>query len=120
MSNITAAAGVGIQSTRILYATSSSGTVPPDLEGVELKTSEGDILDFASTGSSFHVVDGIMWAQQGENQVALQVSSGIITGFSGWETTVPMVQPGDYLWSKTIYTYTDGKKGVTGSWYGFV
>ena len=113
MSNITAAAGVGIQSTRILYATSSSGTVPPDLEGVELKTSEGDILDFASTGSSFHVVDGIMWAQQGENQVALQVSSGIITGFSGWETTVPMVQPGDYLWSKTIYTYTDGKQTIT-------
>ena len=113
MSNITAAAGVGIQSTHILYATSSSGIVPPDLDGVELKTSEGDILDFASTGSSFHVIDGIMWAQQGENQVALQVSSGIITGFGGWETTVPIVQPGDYLWSKTIYTYTDGKQTIT-------
>lgn len=113
MSNITATAGVGIQSTRILYATSDSGAVPPDLDGVELKTNEDEILDFASTGSSFHVIDGIIWAQRGESQVALQVSSGIITGFSNWETTVPTVQPGSYLWSKTIYTYTDGKKTVT-------
>ena len=113
MSNITATAGVGIQSTRILYTTSSSGTVPPDLEGVELVTIDGDILDFASTGSSFHVINEVLWAQQGESQVALQLDGDLITGFKDWETTVPTVKPGEYLWSKTIYTYTDGKQTVT-------
>lgn len=40
-------------------------------EGVELVTIDGDILDFASTGSSFHVINEVLWAQQGESQVAL-------------------------------------------------
>lgn len=113
MSNITATAGVGIQDTHILYAISNSGEVPPDLEGTELVTIEGDILDFASTGSSFHVVDNVLWAQQGGSQVKLQLKGDLITGFKSWEPSVPAMEPGDYLWSKTIYTYTDGKQTVT-------
>ena len=113
MSDITADAGVGIQDTYILYAISDSGNVPPDLEGVELTTKEGDILDFASTGSSFHVVNNVLWAQQGGTQVALRLSGDLITGFESWQPTVPTINPGKYLWSKTIYTYTDGKKTVT-------
>ena len=113
MSNITAAAGVGIQNTYILYATSNSGAVPPDLEGVDLVTTEGNILSFSSTGSSFHIIDNVLWAQQGNQQVPLQTSGSIITGFTGWTSEVPTIEPGQYLWSKTIYIYTNGKQTVT-------
>lgn len=49
--------GVGISSTTITYATSTSGTVQPT---------------------------------------------------SGWSTTIPIVASGNYLWTKTTWTYTDG------------
>lgn len=113
MSNITATAGVGIQSTYILYAVSNSGDVPPDLEGTNLITLEGEILSFASTGFSFHVIDGILWAQQEGSQIPLQTEEDKIVGFAGWTAEVPSVDPGQYLWSKTIYVYTDGKQTIT-------
>lgn len=113
MSNITATAGVGIQSTKILYAISNSGTVPPDLVDVELTTKEGEILSFASTGSSFHVINDVLWAQQGDSQVPLSTSKDYIVGLQGWTTEVPEVGPGQYLWTKTIYYYTDGKQTIT-------
>lgn len=79
MSNITATAGVGIQRTEVLYASSDSGTEPPE---------------------------------------------------SGWQSEIPKVEAGNYLWIKTIYYYTndtqttaysvsrqgeDGKQGPAGA-----
>ena len=37
MSDITATAGVGISHSKVLYALSSTGDLPPDLEGASLK-----------------------------------------------------------------------------------
>ena len=61
MSNITAAAGVGIQRTEILYASSDSGTEPPE---------------------------------------------------SGWQSEIPEVEAGNYLWVKTIYYYTNNTQST--------
>jgi hypothetical protein len=46
MSDIAAVAGVGIESTEVLYAVSSNKEIPPDLSDISLTTTEGDILDF--------------------------------------------------------------------------
>lgn len=113
MSNITATAGVGIQNTRILYAISNSGVVPPDLVDASLTTTEGDVLTFASTGSSFRVIDGVLWAWQGDTEVALSTEKDLVIGLEGWTTEVPQVGAGQYLWTKTIYYYTNNTQTVT-------
>ena len=113
MSNIAATAGVGIQNTRILYAISNSGVVPPDLVDASLTTTEGDVLTFASTGSSFRVIDGILWAWQGDTEVALRTEKDLVIGLEGWSTEVPQVGAGQYLWTKTIYYYTNNTQTVT-------
>jgi hypothetical protein len=68
---------------------------------------EGDILTFASTGSTFRVIDDILWAWQGDNQVPLRTKKDLIVGIEGWTTEVPEVEPGQYLWTKTIYYYSN-------------
>lgn len=113
MSNIAATAGVGIQNTRILYAISNSGVVPPDLVDASLTTTEGDVLTFASTGSSFRVIDGVLWAWQGDTEVALSTNKDLVIGLEGWTTEVPQVGAGQYLWTKTIYYYTNNTQTVT-------
>jgi hypothetical protein len=55
MSNITATVGNGIQETQILYAVSENGVAPPELVDAELKVTDGQILTFADTGSTFHI-----------------------------------------------------------------
>ena len=34
-------------------------------------------------------------------------SSGTVSPSSGWQTTVPAATPGQYLWTRTVWTYTD-------------
>lgn len=113
MSNITATAGVGIQRTEILYAISYSGVVPPDLEDVDLTTDNG-IITFASTGASFKVANGILYAWQNGEQVPLNVNKDqILIGVSGWVHDFPEIEAGDYLWTKTIYYYTNDTQTIT-------
>ena len=114
MSNITATAGVGIQSSRTLYVISNSGNVPPDLVDVNLTTTDGNTLTFASTGATFKVVNNILMAWQGEQEVPLTVDANkVLVGVEGWVPEVPEVGAGQYLWSKTIYTYTNGTQTIT-------
>lgn len=51
-------------------------------------------------------------------------ASGTIHPSAGWQETIPSVSPGNYLWTKTTYTYGDGtsfstytvsRQGVNGS-----
>ena len=114
MSNITATAGVGIQSSRTLYVISNSGNVPPDLVDVNLTTTDGNILTFASTGATFKVVNNILMAWQGEQEVPLTLNANkVLVGVEGWAPEVPEVGAGQYLWSKTIYTYTNKTQTIT-------
>ena len=113
MSDITSTAGVGISNTKVLYTVSSIGTVPPDLEETTLTTTEGDILSFSEIGSSFHVVNNILYSQQNNVQVELSTNNELITGIEGWQTEMPEVGSGLSLWTKTIFYYTNGKQTVT-------
>lgn len=117
MSNITASAGVGIQRIESLYAISDSGVIPPDLVDLELTTTENPegYITFLSTGATFHITpDGYLLAQQGEQTIKLTVNKDdILIGVQGWDNEFPELHPGDYLWTKTIYHYTNGQKTVT-------
>lgn len=114
MSDITATAGVGISHTKVLYALSSTGDLPPDLEGASLEVDGVDgTLSFSDLGTSFHVENGILFAYYNDAKVELKVDGGNnITGTEGWTSTVPTVGPGQYLWTKTIYYYTNNNETI--------
>ena len=109
MSAITANVAVGIQRTEVLYAISSSNSMPPDLEGIELTTENG-IIGFASTGASFQIIDDVVWVYQGEQKVPLTINKdNILISTSIWSPHFPEeIGEGMYLWTKVTYYYTNG------------
>lgn len=114
MSDITATAGVGISHTKVLYALSSTGDLPPDLEGSSLKVDGVDgILGFNDLGTTFHVENSILYAYYNDAKIELKVDGeNNITGIEGWVSTIPTIEPGQYLWTKTIYYYTNNNETV--------
>lgn len=115
MSDITATVGNGIQSTLVLYAISDSGVEPPDLANVPLQTIEGDLLAFWEIGATFHLVEDVLWARKDGKNIQLSISDNHITGIIGkekWTESIPEVPDGWYLWSKTIFYYTNGEQTV--------
>ncbi|WP_347131833.1 DUF7013 family protein, partial [Lactococcus lactis] len=139
--------GVGIKNTVITYAISTSGTdkpvtgltssVPSLVKGQYLwtKTVWTYTDNSSETGYSVTYIakdgnngnDGIA----GKDGVGIKTTtityagstSGTIAPASGWTSTVPTVEAGSYLWTKTVWAYTDntsetgysvGKMGNTG------
>ena len=114
MSDIVATAGVGISHSEVLYALSGSGDLPPELQdtGLTVNGVEGT-LDFSDLGTTFQVENNIAYAFYENQKVELNINDvGIINGTIGWSKTIPEVGPGQYLWSKTIYYYTNGDETV--------
>ena len=127
--------GVGIKSiTEYYLATSASSGVTTGTSGwtteVQTITATKKYLwnyevtaytDGSSTKSS-PVVIGV-YGDKGETGTSVKVSSTTITyaagtngttaPSSGWSEKVPAVSAGQYLWSKTIVTYSDGKSTTT-------
>ena len=104
--------GVGIKNSRVLYAVSSNGTIPPELEK-QVLTSEDGILKFSQIGNTFRVQNNVLYAYQGNILTTLKNDSGIITGTAGWENEIPQVMPGSYLWIKTIIEYTNDESTIS-------
>ena len=139
--------GVGLRSTTVTYTISSSGTVTPTtgwtsqvptlVKGQYLWTktvwnySDGTsesgytVSYIAKDGNNGH--DGIA----GKDGVGIKTTtityagstSGTTAPSSGWTSQVPNVPAGQYLWTKTVWAYTDntietgysvGKMGNTG------
>ena len=123
--------GVGIQKTEIHYASSASGTTKPST-GWNLTVptiSAGNYLwtrttwtytdDSKEEGYSVSRIgkdgntgkDGIA----GKDGVGIKStvidyatsSSGTTKPSLGWAPTIPQVAPGNYLWTRTVWTYTD-------------
>ncbi len=123
--------GVGIKTTVITYALSSSGTdkpntgwtsqVPTLVKGQYLwtKTVWTYTDNSSETGYSVSYIskdgnnghDGIA----GKDGVGIKTTtityagstSGTTAPSSGWTSTIPTVAAGSYLWTKTLWTYTD-------------
>lgn len=122
---------VTVSSTSVKYAVSSNGTTPPSTEsswGTSVPTvSNGQFMwtrtivtysDGKSTTSysvSYKGTNGT----NGEDGTSVTVSSTSVKYQAGtspttkptgtWSTTIPNVSTGQYLWTQTIVTYSDGK-----------
>ena len=124
--------GVGILNTSIQYAQSISGTTAPSTGWVEQVPTliKGQYLWTKTTWTytdmsketgytvSYNAKDG----NDGNDGVAgkdgvgisdtsiqyAQSTSGTTKPTSGWSTSIPTVANGNYLWTKTTWTYTDG------------
>lgn len=137
----TGAAGKGVSSTAVTYQIGSSGTtaptgtwstsVPSTSPGQFLWTRTITTYTDASTSTAYSV--SVHGATGGTGAAGRGISSTAVTyqaGSSGttaptgtWTSTVPSVAQNQYLWSRTITTYTDsttttaysvGKMGANG------
>lgn len=122
--------GVGIKSTNITYGLSTSDTVQPTswlsqvptlVKGQYLwtrtiwtytdnKTETGYTKTYIAKDGN-NGTDGIA----GKDGVGIKTttityasnSSGTVPPTTGWGSNVPVVQPGNFLWTKTVWSYTD-------------
>lgn len=144
----TGAAGKGIKSTAITYQASSSGTtVPTGTWGTTIpEVSESQylwtktVITYTDNSTSTSYSVGMMGAKGDKGDtgatgatgkgvkssaVTYQASSSGTTAPTGtWSSSIPTLSAGQYLWTKTVITYTDnttttsysvGMKGATGA-----
>ncbi|WP_455443791.1 phage tail spike protein [Streptococcus salivarius] len=122
--------GVGIRNTSVLYGLSASETVPPTAwyqnppalikgQWFWTKTVWAYTDNTSETGyqKTYVARDG----NDGNNGIAgkdgvgirsttityAQGTSGTVAPTSGWTSQVPNVPAGQYLWTKTVWSYTD-------------
>lgn len=127
--------GVGITGTVLAYAKSTSGTTPPATGwGTSVPSSTpGQYLWTRTTwtysdGSSEQGYSVSMWGATGpkgdtgndgiagKDGVGITdtvityagSASGTTPPSSGWSTSIPTVAAGDFLWTRTVWSYTDG------------
>ena len=123
--------GVGLKSTGITYAGSASGTTPPSTgwqaqvptvpAGQYLWTKTVWTYTDNSNETGYSVArmgqngnngkDGIAGKDGvGINDTLIEYAvntSGTTRPTSGWSTSIPTVPQGQYLWTRTTWTYTD-------------
>lgn len=125
---IQGAAGEGavtIESNTVTYAVGDSGVTPPDewTENVpdvqpgqylwsKSETAYSDGTTSVSYGVSYQGENGTSGTDGNgitSSTVTYQVSDSGTTPPSGeWSDTVPDMEPGQFLWTRTQFTYTDG------------
>ncbi|ABD63741.1 putative antireceptor [Lactococcus phage ul36.k1t1] len=123
--------GVGLRSTTVTYTISSSGTVTPTagwnsqvptlVKGQYLWTKTVWNYSDGTSESGYTVSYIAKDGNNGNDGIAgkdgvgitattityAQSTSGTIAPSSGWTSTVPTVAEGSYLWTKTVWAYTD-------------
>nr|WP_259744070.1 collagen-like protein [Lactococcus lactis] len=123
--------GVGIKTSVITYAISISGTIAPTtgwtssvpslVKGLYLWTKTVWTYTDNSSETGYSVTYISKDGNNGNDGVAGKDGTGIKTTTityagstsgttaptSGWTSTVPTVAAGSYLWTKTVWTYTD-------------
>ena len=123
--------GVGLKSTGITYAGSASGTTPPST-GWQAQVPTVPAGQYLWTKTVWTYTDnsnetGYSVARMGQNgnngkdgiagkdgvgikntviEYAVN-TSGTTRPTSGWSTSIPTVPQGQYLWTRTTWTYTD-------------
>ena len=123
--------GVGIKTTAITYAQSTSGTtaptsgwtasVPTLIKGQYLWTQTVWTYTDNSTEAGYSVSYNAKDGNNGTDGIAgkdgvgiantkveyVGSTSGTTKPTSGWSTTIPTVAEGNYLWTRTTWAYTD-------------
>ena len=116
------AAGKGISSTKVEYQVGTSGTDAPTgawtttIPTVPAAKYLWTRTTYTYTDSSTVVSYSVgMMGQTGNTGVGVQgavvtyvaSTSGTATPSTGWASTIPTVPQGQYLWTRTVTTYTD-------------
>lgn len=117
---------IKITSTEVKYVSSSDGTsAPADTASWSASVPEVAEGDYLWTRTIVNYSDGTQTKSYSatRNGVSVEVASTEITyqkGTSGttaptgtWSATVPETSAGEWLWTKTVVTYTDGKQAVS-------
>ena len=123
--------GVGLKSTAITYAGSANGTTPPSTgwntqvptvpAGQYLWTKTVWTYTDSSSETGYSVARMGQNGNNGKDGIAGKDGVGIKTTLieyavstsgtahpaSGWSVTIPAVPQGQYLWTRTTWTYTD-------------
>ena len=128
---LSAASVVGVQSSEVAYAVSASGTSAPSTGWQHTVPSvpKGRYLwsriTTTYTDGSTEVMYSVSYmgtdGQMGGDGVGIQSSdvsyqvssSGTVVPTGNWTSSVPSVPEGRYLWTRTIFTYTDGDSTTT-------
>lgn len=125
-SNGTNGSSVTVKSTSVTYQVSTSGTATPTGEWLT-SVPNVPVGQFLWTRTIVTYSDGksttaYSVSRNGNNgsngtsvtitktEVTYQVgSSGTTKPTGNWSTSIPQTNPGQYLWTKTVVTYSDGK-----------
>lgn len=122
--------GIGIRSTSVLYGLSGSETVPPTawyqnppslVKGQWFWTKTVWTYTDNTTETGYQKTYVARDGNDGNNGIAgkdgvgirsttityAQGASGTVAPTTGWASQVPNVPAGQYLWTKTVWTYTD-------------
>lgn len=122
--------GIGIRNTSVLYGLSASETVPPTawyenppklVKGQWFWTKTVWTYTDNTTETGYQKTYVARDGNDGNNGIAgkdgvgirsttityAQGTSGTVAPTSGWNSQVPNVPPGQFLWTKTVWTYTD-------------
>lgn len=123
--------GVGVSDTTITYAQSSNGTNPPStgwtasvptlIKGQYLWTKTVWSYTDSTTETGYTVSYNAKDGNDGDDGIAgkdgvgisatkieyVGSTSGTVKPITGWSTTIPAVAEGQYLWTRTTWTYTD-------------
>lgn len=122
--------GIGIRNTSVLYGLSASETVPPTawyqnppslVKGQWFWTKTVWTYTDNTTETGYQKTYVARDGNDGNNGIAgkdgvgirsttityAQGTSGTVAPASGWSSQVPNVPAGQFLWTKTVWTYTD-------------
>lgn len=122
--------GIGIRDTSVLYGLSASETVPPTawyqnppslVKGQWFWTKTVWTYTDNTTETGYQKTYVARDGNDGNNGIAgkdgvgirsttityAQGTSGTVAPTSGWSSQVPNVPAGQFLWTKTVWTYTD-------------
>lgn len=122
--------GIGIRNTSVLYGLSASETVPPTawyenppklVKGQWFWTKTVWTYTDNATETGYQKTYVARDGNDGNNGIAgkdgvgirsttityAQGTSGTVAPTSGWNSQVPNVPAGQFLWTKTVWTYTD-------------
>lgn len=122
--------GIGIRSTSVLYGLSMAETVPPTawyqnppslVKGQWFWTKTAWTYTDNTTETGYQKTYVARDGNDGNNGIAgkdgvgirsttityAQGTSGTVAPTNGWSNQVPNVPAGQYLWTKTVWTYTD-------------
>ena len=127
--------GIGIRSTSVLYGLSASETVPPTawyenppalVKGQWFWTKTVWTYTDNTTETGYQKTYVARDGNDGNNGIAgkdgvgirsttityAQGTSGTVAPTTGWTSQVPNVPAGQYLWTKTVWSYTDNTSEI--------